>query len=147
MRELTDCVAAHRAEFDRKFVESAGVEIAGPWCCTKSDFEWPNDLRGESLVQLALGLGLGVSSAHRAMTDVDTMARVLTRVHEMGRSLPDMFRRACRPKKRFVALVSYDSRDIAKQAGFAWDDQRREWWKAMPPQDAEELTFRVVQRD
>jgi DNA polymerase III subunit epsilon len=147
MRKLADCVAAHNAEFDRKFVEAAGAKVSGPWCCTKTDFEWPNDLRGDSLVQLALGLGLGVAIAHRAMADVDTMARVLTRVHELGHSLPALFRRAARPKKRFVAMVSYESKDLAKQHGFLWSAEKREWWRMMPPDDAEALSFRVVQRD
>jgi DNA polymerase III epsilon subunit-like protein len=147
MRMLANCVVAHNAEFDRKFVEAARANVPGPWVCTKTDFSWPGGLRGESLVQLALGLGLGVASAHRAMTDVDTMARVLTRLHETGHSLPQMFRRAARPKRRFVALVSYDSREVAKRAGFQWNDQTREWWRMMPPEDAEALMFRVVQRD
>lgn len=147
MRECADCVAAHNAEFDRKFLEASWGNLGGPWCCTKTDFAWPNDLRGDSLVQLALGLGLGVASAHRAMTDVDTMARVLTRVHELGLALPPLFRRACRPKKRFVALIAYESRDLAKKAGFMWAEDKREWWKMMPPEDTEALSFRVVQRD
>jgi DNA polymerase-3 subunit epsilon len=147
MRQLADCVVAHNADFDRRFVDAAGANVPGPWVCTKTDFTWPDGLRGESLVQLALGLGLGVASAHRAMTDVDTMARALTRVREMGHSLPEMFRRAARPKRRFIAMVSYDSRDLAKRAGFQWDDQKREWWRMMPPEDAELLSFRVMQKD
>lgn len=147
MRALADCVAAHNAEFDRRFVEAACVGFPGPWCCTKTDFNWPRDLRGDSLVQLALGLGLGVASAHRAMADVDTTARVLTRLHEMGHSLPALFRCAARPKRRFAAMISYEDRDLAKKAGFMWDEKKREWWRNMPPEDVEALTFRVVQRD
>ena len=148
LAERADVVAAHRAEFDRSFVEAS---ILSPpkwrWVCTKTDFDWPGVGRGDSLVQLALAYGLGVASAHRALTDVDTMARVLSRVRELGHSLPDLFRRAARPKKRFVAMVSYEMRQVAKDAGFLWDGDRREWWRMMPPEDAAALTFRVAQRD
>lgn len=141
-----DIIAAHRAEFDRLFVPES-IRVLRPWVCTKTDFDWPGVGRGDHLVHLALAYGLGVSSAHRALTDVDHMARILTRVHELGHSLPSLFERAARPKKRFVALVSYEMRQVAKDAGFLWDEKRREWYRAMPEQDVEALSFRVVQRD
>jgi len=142
-----DVVAAHRAEFDRGFCAAQGQLTTMTWVCTKTDFDWPGVGRGDHLVHLALAYGLGVSSAHRALTDVDHMARILTRVHELGHSLPDLFRKAARPKKRFVALVSYDQRQIAKDAGFLWNEKSREWYRMMPPEDVEALSFRVVQRD
>lgn len=147
------CIAAHRAEFDQRFVRKACSSLGNPladhlpWVCTKTDICWPGDRQGDSLVQLALSLGLGVASAHRAMADVDTMSRILTRVHEIGVDLEELFTRAMRPKKRFVAMVSYERRDLAKKAGFLWDDKRREWWRMIPPEDVEEIPFRVVQRD
>lgn len=141
-----DCIVAHRAEFDRSFVPES-IRILRPWLCSKTDFDWPGVGRGDHLVHLALAYGLGVSSAHRALTDVDHMARILTRVHELGHSLPELFRKAARPKKRFVALVSYEMRQVAKDAGFLWDEKRREWHRSMPEDDVEALSFRVVQRD
>ena len=152
-----ECHVAHRAEFDRGFTEKSLGELAGnsllenwdpkkPWVCSKSDIEWPNKLRGDHLVQVALGLGLGVSAAHRALVDVDTMARCFTRLAQMGIELEPLFRRAMRPKTRVVALVSYDQRQIAKDAGFFWDDKRREWYRAMPEEDVAALPFRAVVR-
>ena len=155
-----ECFCAHRAEFDQGFVAKSLGDLAThgeasilenwdpskPWVCTKSDIEWPNKLRGDHLVQVALGLGLGVSAAHRALVDVDTMARCFTRLAQMGIELEPLFRRAMRPKTRVVALVSYDQRQIAKDAGFFWDDKRREWYRAMPEEDVAALPFRAVVR-
>jgi DNA polymerase III epsilon subunit-like protein len=181
-----ECFAAHNAAFDQLFVAKSIDALAfsqggepslprgegppildwwdpeKPWCCTLSDLVWPYDLRG-TLTSIALGLGLGVASAHRALTDVDTMARCLTRAQEIMLSdcfgggssaeLPEnadflepLFRRAMRPKTRVVALVSYEARQSAKDAGFLWDDKRREWFRLMPPEDIAGLPFRAVER-
>ena len=185
-------MVAHRAEFDQGFVQKSldalespdsydvleDWDPSKPWVCTKSDIEWPSKLRGDSLVQLAFGLGLGVASAHRAASDVDTMARCLTRAREVLREevrqicdliprkdergkytvgealdiepklkamydgsprirsllnpaprfrdgvsnlLEALFRRGMRPKVRVVAQVSFEQKDMAKEAGFFWD--------------------------
>jgi DNA polymerase-3 subunit epsilon len=141
--EPAQAIVAHRAEFDQQFCPP----LDRPWVCSKTDLRIPGHRMGDSLVQLALSLGLGVASAHRAMADVDTLARILTRVSEMGHDLEEMFVLAMRPKKRFVAVVSYEMRQAAKDAGFLWDGDRRQWWRMMPPEDAEALSFRVEQRD
>jgi DNA polymerase-3 subunit epsilon len=150
--ETCEAFVAHRAEFDRKFVTPGmktisshpGIDSA-VWICTKVDVDWPGGHRGDHLVHLALAYGLGVASAHRAMTDVDHIARIFTRVAETN-DLEALLRRAMRPKKRFVALVSYDMRQLAKDAGFFWDDKNREWYREMPPEDAAALSFRTVER-
>jgi DNA polymerase-3 subunit epsilon len=175
LASVAECLVAHRAEFDQGFIDKsiavlqptcASIDGWDPrenvWCCTKSDFEWPNKLRGDHLVQLALGLGLGVSSAHRAMVDVDSMARILTRVQEVSRLawfegahslqrqsldfLEPLFRRAMRPKVRVVALVPYENRDMAKEAGFFWIPERKEWYRNMPREDIAALPFKAVER-
>ncbi len=134
-----EAFVAHRAEFDQKFFE---IVTTIPWICTKVDIDWPGGHRGDHLVHLALAYGLGVASAHRAMTDVDHIARIFTRVAETN-DLEALLKRAMRPKKRFVALVAYDQRGLAKSAGFLWSETKREWYREMPPEDAEKLFFRV----
>ena len=142
-----DVILAHRAEFDRGFVPS-GV-LLQPWVCTKTDVRWPGRLRGESLVQLALALGLGVASAHRAMADVDTLARILTRVAERGCDLVALIKNAMRPKKLFYAQVTFDKRQLAKDHGFLWDESKhgKHWYRYMPPEDTHELPFSVFEAE
>lgn len=142
MAESADVILAHRSDFDRSFVPLS-IRDAKPWVCTKFHVQWPKGKLGDALVPLALAHGVGVVHAHRAMSDCDTLARILTRVHEMGNSLPELIVKAMRPRKRVVALVSYDDREKAKQAGFAWDPQKREWWRDMPVEEIGGLGFEV----
>ena len=141
-----DVIAAHNAEFDRSFVRVAGIASLAdrPWVCTMTDFLWEGS-SSKKLVEIALGYGLGVASAHRALTDVDTMARILTRVKELGADLPALFRRAMRPKALFYAMVSYERRQVAKDHGFHWDEPKhgKNWFRYMPPEDTAELPFPV----
>ena len=137
--EPAQVIIAHRAEFDRQFCPP----LERPWICSKVDVRWPDGRRGEHLVQLALSLGLGVASAHRAMADVDTIARILTRVHEMGNDLEAMFLHALRPKLRCVALASFEEKELVKSHGFLWDPKMKHWWRDVPIDDIDALPFKV----
>jgi DNA polymerase III epsilon subunit-like protein len=143
-----EAIVAHGAEFDRRFVPSDAVPSA-PWICSMDDLLWPRARKpGESLVSLALAHGLGVCSAHRALDDVELLARLLARVHEMGADLDAFLARGLRPKARFVvADRRFDParNEMAKAAGFKWDPDAREWWRVMAVEDASVLPFEVRQ--
>lgn len=135
-------VVAHNAEFDQRF-QRAFIPGCKPWICSCDDIQWPRVHDSKSLVGLALAHGLGVSSAHRAMTDCDTLARLFTRAAEMGADLGAMLARGLRPKAKFQALVSYDTNALAKTAGFRWDPDTKRWWRTMAIEDAETLPFKT----
>lgn len=133
-------VIAHNAEFDRQFVPDLGL----PWVCSEEDIRWPHrEARAGSLAHLALSLGLGVASAHRAMADVDTLCRIFTRLAEQGTDLPKLIAHAMRPKATFYALVPYEKKDLAKEHGFRWDPDLKEWWRRMAVADTKALPFKV----
>lgn len=138
--DCADVILAHRVEFDRQFVPHHEDR---PWVCTKFHVEWPLGKPGESLVQLALEHGVGVVHAHRALTDCDILARLLTRVHEMGISLPSLITRAMRPRVKVKALVSYAEREKAKVAGFAWDAEAKHWWREVVVDEIDKLPFKT----
>jgi DNA polymerase III subunit epsilon len=140
--ERADVVLAHQASFDRSFVPES-IAKAKPWCCTEHHVDWPLAQPGKSLVHVALAHGVGVVHAHRAMTDVDTIARLLARVHEMGHDLVALLQRAMRPRKKVAALVSYDDREKAKTAGFAWDPPTKTWQREMPVDEIAGLPFKT----
>lgn len=142
MAEQAGAIVAHNAEFDRRFVPH-GADHGRPWICSCDDLQWPRASDSRSLVALALAHGLGVASAHRAMTDCDTLARLFSRVAEMGQDLGAMLARGLRPKAKFQALVSYDTNHMAKAAGFRWDPDAKRWWRTMAIEDAEALAFKV----
>jgi DNA polymerase III subunit epsilon len=139
-----DIILAHRKEFDHSFCPPE-LQTVRPWGCTKNEMEWPSQdgRSGHHLVHLALD-GLGVAHAHRAMSDVDTMSRILSRVREMGGDLVTMCERTQRPKATFVANVPYEKCQLAKDAGFTWFEAPvKEWRKTMFVDDVAKLPFPV----
>lgn len=44
----------------------------------------------------------------------------------------------------FKAQVSYPNKDLAKQAGFQWNPERKEWTRRMLEADTKDLPFSVV---
>lgn len=142
--EPAQVVIAHHAEFDRQFTPDLGK----PWVCSEGDITWPGSQkggRGGSLASLALSLGLGVASAHRASVDVDTLARIFTRLAEKGHDLEAMLVHAMRPKAVFHALTSFDQRELTKAHGFRWEPSTKTWWRRMAIDDTKELPFKVKQ--
>ncbi len=146
MVDLCDAIVAHNAAFDSRFVP-ADVSYDRPWICSCDDLAWPLASDSRSIVALALAHGLGVASAHRAMTDCDLLARLFTRVAEMGHDLGAMLARGLRPKGRFQALVSYETNALAKAAGFRWDPAAKIWVRSMAIEDAAALPFKVRRLD
>ena len=146
LADYADCFVAHRADFDRSFVAAASPELASrlPWACSKFDMAWPRSRKpGEGLVHLALAHGLGVSHAHRATSDVDTLSRLFARAREMGHDCAKMVELALRPKGHVTALVSYEDRHLAKEAGFEWDADRKIWHRTMIIEEAAKLSFKT----
>lgn len=137
--EPAQILIAHNSEFDRKFTPDFGK----PWVCSENDIAWPDRARGGSLTHLALSLGLGVASAHRAMADVDTLARILSRIAEKGHDLEAMLVHAMRPKVMCYSLAPFEQKDIVKAAGFRWDPDKKTWWRRMVLEDTKELPFKV----
>lgn len=140
--QKADAFCSHRTEFDSAFIPKA-LSDQIPWVCSKVDIKWPKAKLGSDLVQLALAHGVGVVQAHRAFSDVDIMMRLFRRVHELGYDVDRFITQGLRPKKRFVALVSYAEKDIAKDHGFYWDPSLKQWYRSMPPEDARDLPFKV----
>ena len=54
---------------------------------------------------MALAHGVGVVSVHRALADVDTLARTLTAVAELGVDLGEFLERGMRPKVLVEGVV------------------------------------------
>lgn len=130
-------VLAHNAEFDRQWFPDVGWR----WVCTCDDADWPRHPRGTgSLVSIALAYGVGVSRAHRAIEDCLTLAATLARVHEVEGHLDDWLKRALEPRMQLRALVSFDNNQLAKDAGFRWQPDAKEWTKKVRVSQARAFT-------
>ena len=144
--ERADVIVAHRIEFDKQFVP-ASIRNLKPWACSKMDMQFPKSRpeRGEHLVHFALAHDVPVYSAHRAMTDVDTLVRLFQAVEKMGHDIPRMISLSMRPKARFNALVSYADKDLAKEAGFQWDPEKKTWSRECFLDEAVDFKFKTKQ--
>jgi DNA polymerase-3 subunit epsilon len=136
---LADCFVAHNAEFDQRFFHPRAFSAESrPWLCTMTDFRWPNGTkRSDSLINLALAHGIGVSQAHRALTDCMLIAALFDRMDD----LPAMFEFAMRPKFLYQALVEFKDNHKAKDEGFTWKGERKAWVRKMLAEEAEQLPF------
>lgn len=129
-----DVICAHNAQFDRSFVvasdgfNSVWRELPiPPWICTLHHVTWPGKRTRNDLTSLALSLGVPIIAAHRAATDVDILSRLLTRVAEMGTDLQQLIGSAMEPRVKLQALVSFEMKDLAKNAGFTWEASTKRW--------------------
>jgi DNA polymerase-3 subunit epsilon len=104
-----DYLVAHNVEFDRKwFGHRLLPSVTKPWLCTCDDFLWPQATRERpSLVNLALEHGIGVSSAHRAITDCQLIAALFDRVDNFEAILEQAIARSHEDWYYIVAEVSY----------------------------------------
>jgi DNA polymerase-3 subunit epsilon len=155
MAEKASCVVAHNASFDESFVPIS-LRAMKPWCCTCHHVPWPSasgatsnpldyprSRPGKSLVALCLEWGVGVSHAHRALTDCLLIARLFDRVAERGHDVAALLALGLRPRARFVANVPRERNDELKAAGFKWNPDRSQWWRDLVREDAYHLPFPV----
>lgn len=113
---------AHHAAFDRQWLPPSE-----PWICSMEEAEWPSRSTSRALVSLALGMGLGVSRAHRAVDDVLTLAAMLDRVREADPGLTQWLAIAREPRVDMVSRHPFEENEAAKTHGFRWDPDRRAW--------------------
>ncbi len=140
--ERADAIVAHNADFDRQFTPM-NWDQGKTWICSMNDIDWPQQSGSRALTAIMLAHGLGVSHAHRAITDCLHIARLLERCHEMGHDVRDMLVHAARPKGLYRAKVSYEDREKARLSGFRWDPDKRGWFRNMAIEDIGALPFSV----
>jgi DNA polymerase-3 subunit epsilon len=136
-----DYLVAHNADFDRKWFGHCGLPtVDKPWLCTYQDFIWDKNHKPASLINTALNHGIGVSHAHRALTDCQLIAAIFDRVgaefNGIGTFLERAIKRSKEPPIIVVANVSYDDRELAKKQGFIWNKYiERKWAKQIKRSD------------
>ena len=86
------------------------------------DVEYPSNCSARNLLYLAAYQGFINPFAHRAVFDALTMLRILScygirRVVEVAKS----------PQVTIKANVSYEERQLAKDARFHWDADSKSW--------------------
>jgi DNA polymerase-3 subunit epsilon len=107
------------------------------WIDTTTDIEYPAHIRTRNLVTLAAEHGFLNPFPHRAVTDVMTMMRILSKY-----DIDKIITRAKSPMIRIKANVSYEEKDKAKDIGFRWDRENKKWYR-----DIKEMDLPLVSRD
>eukprot|EP00210_Caulerpa_lentillifera_P003856 g3683.t1 len=136
---------AHNAEVDRKWISSHCLlsDLARHnWLCTSYDVIWPKQQRpGMNLVHLALAHGIGVTCAHRALSECQLIASLFTSI---GDTLSEILDKAARPKCKVLAKVHYLERDVAHNAGFKWEGATRVWSRWVAIEDLPSLPVKCT---
>lgn len=141
-----DAIVAHNVAFDRQWFKQEPLSTMQPfqelpWICSMDDIEWPGLKSRPSVQTLALAHGVPVWAAHRALTDCLYLAHVFRACE----NLKELLVAAQAPKFLYHAMVSYDDRELAKQAGFRWNEPHspRAWSRRMTEDQAGRLGFAV----
>lgn len=145
MAAHADAILAHNVAFDRQWFGNGVLPaLDKPWICSMDDIRWPQEknLRAAPSVRdLAIAYGVPVWAAHRALTDCTYLVHVLERCDD----LEGLLQAACEPRRLYRALLSYDNRHLAKEAGFRWNEPvPGAWSKRLSEREAAELFFSVV---
>ena len=146
--DAADVLVAHNAAFDRQWFGRGELPaVTQPWLCSMEDMRWPADrqLRSRPSVRdLALAYGVPVWAAHRALTDCIYLAEVFARCDD----LEQLLLQGLEPRQLVRAKVSYDDRQLARDAGFRWNDPiKGAWARRLSEREIQGLPFPVVPVD
>jgi DNA polymerase-3 subunit epsilon len=133
MANAADYAIAFNAEFDAPLVDKL-LNTNLNWLCAMKDFDWGYPAKNDSykLTDLALFMGIGISTVHRAGDDVRLLVECFNRRKQI---LPEIVNQAIfvsnSPMIELKALVEYETRSLASQAKFHWDGDRKLWTKKL----------------
>ncbi|MTJ14735.1 3'-5' exonuclease [Anabaena sp. UHCC 0187] len=131
MAACANYTVAFNAEFDAPLVDEL-LDTNLNWLCAMRDFDWDYPAKNDSykLTDLALWMGIGISTVHRAGDDVRLLVECFNRRKQQ---LPEIVEQAIfvsnSPMIELKALVEYETRSLASNAGFWWDGDRKAWTK------------------
>lgn len=139
MAKSADYLVAHNGnEFDKPLLESwCGREGFEPpkqfWLDTKIDLPMSAYEKGASMFVMAASHGF-LYDAHRAVSDVLATFKVLARY-----DVDAVIERAKKPSVMCRAVISYDDRLQAKEAGFHWKPEQKLWVRSVKSDEIDSL--------
>ena len=127
-----DFLVAHNGTgFDKPLLkaecERHGEEMPEtPWIDTRCDVPYSKKIQGRKLIYLAADHGFINPFQHRALFDCLTTAEVLKPY-----DILEVIELSKQPLIHAVAKVSYKDRALAKEAGYYWDGEKKQWFRPM----------------
>lgn len=140
----SNAIVAHNAEFDKRWVATIPVvqEAAQyrKWICTRNDVIWPIR-KGVSLnlISICASLGVPIINAHRALQDCLLLLGALECIEDIESFLD----KSGKGRVIYRAKVTFENRQIVKDAGFLWDNINKVWFAKITPEHAAVLPFMV----
>ena len=136
-----DLIVAHNASFDRPFLDRyTKTSSEKAWGCSLKQIDWnQKNFPTSKLEVLTLCHGFFID-AHRALSDVDALLHLLSFQDSITRQsyLQELLINARRPMTRVNAVKApFESKDLLKERGYAWDTQKKLWWKSIRQEDRE----------
>tara|TARA_Y100000589_G_scaffold130186_1_gene123866 strand:- start:3449 stop:4258 length:810 start_codon:yes stop_codon:yes gene_type:complete len=141
---VCDLIVAHNVEFDKKWFGKGHLpNLDKRWVCSLDDIDWSfkkNLKRRPSVTDLALAFNIPVWSLHRALSDCYYLSEVFKKLD----NLEDLLVKASEPRFLYKAIVSYEERTLAKNAGFRWNSPiQGAWTRKLSEKEAVGLDFQV----
>ena len=142
--DYSDLIVAHNVEFDRKWFGKGRLpKLEKNWICSLEDINWSfqKSLKSRpSVTDLALSFSIPVWNLHRALSDCFYISEVFKKCN----NLEELLLKATEPRFLYKALVSYEERYLAKNAGFRWNTPvEGAWSKKLTAEEASNLDFKV----
>lgn len=144
-----DAIVAHNADFDHAWLPELHHF---KWVCSCDDIEWPRAGRSKSLVSLCCDHDIPIGRTHRAMADVDMIARLFEWCAGHGHDVKAMIEAAMKPRPVWVAIdegysrAQFEERNtMFKEAGFRFDGSTKSWRKRMTSEAAAAVKFPIQQ--
>lgn len=135
VERVSHVVAHNGTGFDRPIYNRHGWDKSKPWIDTSVDVPYPSHIATRKLVHLAAEHGFVNPFPHRAVTDVLTMMRVLSKY-----DFAPIAEMATQPSVTVAAMVSFEDKEKARARGYRWDPKDRRWVKSLRlPQLAQEI--------
>jgi DNA polymerase-3 subunit epsilon len=137
-------IVAHNAEFDKRWVNNIpaleNISRNKKWICTKNDVVWP--IRKDislSLITICAALGVPIINTHRAMSDCHLLLAAI----EENDDVLSFLDSSGKGRIIYHAEISYENRQLAKDAGFRWDNVKKVWHAKLTQEQAEKVPFMV----
>jgi DNA polymerase III subunit epsilon len=129
MSQAAEYIVAHNgSQFDQLFLSRAWqsfpeTEMNLPWIDTLRDLPFPNHMGTRKLSYLAAEHGFLNPFSHRSLFDTLTMLRILSKY-----PIQETLQLQSSPWRRLVAKVGFEDRGLAKDQGFRWDAENKQWY-------------------
>lgn len=123
-----DFIVAHNGlKFDKPMLESNCRRLnfglpEKPWIDTCLDVPYPDSMSTRNLKFLLAEHGVINPYPHRALTDALSLIRLLERY-----PMEEIIESAKSPMVRMEAILTYDTRELARKANFHWEPNTKNW--------------------